>query len=164
MRMYTNKLSWTHEIVIVKHLLQGILSQQFIIVLSWIQTVVYLKTNICKGKIGKLFWVKQPSFRPVGKTTGPSHLAWWSFSDWWWCRGRDPSHSTRNPPAVPAGWKQWSNSQSLTGGYCRLWLRIVAPTRQLMQSGGLVQQPFAKVDFIPKSGTKNLASGIGQAH
>jgi hypothetical protein len=36
--------------------------------------------------------------------------------------------------------------------------RVVEPAHQATSAGGPVQQPYAIVDYIPKSGTKNLAS------
>ncbi len=46
------------------------------------------------------------------------------------------------------------------GGYSRLWHRVALPARQSMSPGGPVQQPYAGVDYIPRSGTKNLAYGM----
>jgi hypothetical protein len=37
------------------------------------------------------------------------------------------------------------------------WHRVVVSARQPMYPGGLVRQPFAIVDYIPQSGTRNFA-------
>ncbi len=54
------------------------------------------------------------------------------------------------------------NSKSLTGGYSLLWHRVVVPAHQPILPRGPVRQTYARVDYIPQSGTKNLASGIAQ--
>ncbi len=52
---------------------------------------------------------------------------------------------------------QRPNSQPLTGGIkSTLAYRVVAQARQATQAGGPVRQPI--VDFIPQSGTLNLAT------
>jgi hypothetical protein len=67
---------------------------------------------------------------------------------------------TRHPSIRPLLTRcQRINSESLTGGYSRLWHRIVVTLRQATQAGGPVRQPYARVDSIPQSGTKNLVSG-----
>ncbi len=46
------------------------------------------------------------------------------------------------------------------GIYCsRLWHWVVVPARRPMEHGGPERQPYTIVDYIPQSGTKNLASG-----
>ncbi len=53
---------------------------------------------------------------------------------------------------------QRPNSSSLTGGYSRLWLRVVLPARQDPQAGWPVRQLYVRVDYIPQLGTKNWLS------
>jgi hypothetical protein len=45
------------------------------------------------------------------------------------------------------------------GGYSRLWQRVVVSAHQatLADGDGLVEQPYAGVDYITHSATKNLA-------
>ncbi len=43
--------------------------------------------------------------------------------------------------------------------HSRLWHRVVIPARQAPKAGRRVrQEPYARVDYNPQSGTKNLAS------
>ncbi len=41
-----------------------------------------------------------------------------------------------------------------------LWHKVVVPARRATWAGGPVRQPYAMVDNIPKSGTKNFASEL----
>ncbi len=42
--------------------------------------------------------------------------------------------------------------------YSRLWHWVVVAAREAKEAGGPIRQPYARVDYIPQSGTKNLAS------
>ncbi len=42
--------------------------------------------------------------------------------------------------------------------YSRLWHWVVLLARQPMYTGGPVRTPYARVDYIPQRGTKNLAT------
>ncbi len=44
------------------------------------------------------------------------------------------------------------------GDIIDFWHRIVIPACQATYAGGPVRQPYATVDYIPQSGTKNLVS------
>ncbi len=55
---------------------------------------------------------------------------------------------------------QQPNSQSLTRVYSRLWHRVRTGPPAYVAPGGPVRQPYATVDYIRQSGTKNLAKGI----
>ncbi len=62
-------------------------------------------------------------------------------------------------PQIPSRRRELQpNSQSLTGRYSRLWHRTVVRARQPMYPGG--RQSSAIVDYIRRSGTKNLATGL----
>ncbi len=37
---------------------------------------------------------------------------------------------------------------------------VVVTARQATEAGGPVRQPYAEVNYIPQSGTKNLATGV----
>ncbi len=69
-------------------------------------------------------------------------------------------HSFLQTKYLPSPNKQQPNSQSLTGSilYSILWHKVVIATHQPMQTGGLVRQYYARVDYIPQSETKNLAT------
>ncbi len=43
------------------------------------------------------------------------------------------------------------------GEKSQLWHRVVVPARQAAYAGGPVRQSYARVNYIPQSGTMNLA-------
>ncbi len=54
------------------------------------------------------------------------------------------------------------------GGYSWLWCEVVVQARQATLAGGTVRQPYARVDYIPQSGTmiltgKNLCRDVARS-